>query len=1044
MVPNAIPQLLGGLRQSLLMRAGGDQTDGQLLAAFVGQRDTRALEALVRRHALMVWGVCRRTLAHHDAEDAFQATFLVLVRRAASISTREPLANWLYGVAHKTACKVRQMVVKRSTRERQVSTMPEPRAVESPDRAFGPEFWQLLHEELSRLPEKYRRPIVLCDLEGRSRADAAGQLHVRPGTVASRLMRGRAMLARRLIQRGLGLSATSLVALWSPQVALALPDALLPRTIEAAGLLAANPAVAAGLLLPKASTLTDAVLRAMGAAKWRMAGLLLLLVGLALGAVIVLFQPRVRQPSSPEQPARSPVTVTVVAAYPGATPEEVERQVALPLEAGLARALRLESVRSKSLFGVCWLYASFPPGTAREDARSEVVNCLARINNLPPGVTPQIAPGPGGAEFRYVLSCPRDAQGKPVYTLHDLRSLQDWVLEREFRTVPGVADVEGSGGVVKRYEIHPDPHRLHLMGITLNQLADAMARSNASAGGDYLNQGSVALTVRGVGLIGGGAGQFTPQVLNADTPAKAAELLRAAERRRILEIRKQEIGRVNNQPILIEDVVEGGRVPDERVGEEGVVIGGQSRTDRVFSEREEVVHGVILLRAGEDPERVRGVRERIRELNASAGKLLPGVRVEPYYASRDAGENHLWIHGTLPLNVTLEGATELAHKVRAVLHQSPEVDRVIAQLGGSAPSCNQVCFFVGLKAKAGSGKEPRARPELIAELKKRLTKQVPGTEWLSTASDPLALEQIFPDTSAEHLLLIVGPDFQELERLAGRVKGALGEVPGIENVGIFPCFGSTRLEFRVDEKKCAKFGLSAAAVNKVVSTLSARALTGMAEGEKLFDVAIRWPPRLRNNETSILDTPLDLYNNQVVPHRGPSSVPSSSGSLPPPSLTGSNADTTNPISNTPRVRLRDVVSPVSEGGAPEASYQLTTRALGALADLKVPESVLGKLRSIKDKGYNSRNALLAALGRLLDPQELRQYQDQIENQALTDAPFYRSGAEVIYRSQGRRVLPIRFSVRGRPLAEVQAAAAKKITSLLKEPYRIEWTDPTRE
>jgi cobalt-zinc-cadmium resistance protein CzcA len=554
------------------------------------------------------------------------------------------------------------------------------------------------------------------------------------------------------------------------------------------------------------------------------------------------------------------------------------------------------------------------------------------------------------------------------------------------------------------------------------------------------------MNARSVGLIGPGADQFPPQVLDADTPAIAAELLRAAERRRILEIRKLEVGRVNNQPILIEDVVEGARLRSgEEVGMRGVVIGGQTRTDRVFFEREEVVHGVIMVRPGGDPELLRGVRDRIRELNATAGKLLPGVRVEPYYTSTDAGENHVWVYGPLPPNVSPKGATELAHKVREELHQSPEVDRVVSQLGGSAPSLNQVCFFVGLKAKAAPGKEPRARPELIAELKKRLTNQVPGTEWLISASDPLALERTFPDTLAEHLLLLVGPDFQELERLAVRVMGALGEVPGIENVGIFPILGQTQLEFRVDEKKCEKFGLSTADVNKAVnSAVSAGALTGMVEGEKLFDVAIRWPSRLRNNETSILDIPLDLYNNQIVPSQGPSAVPSSTGSPPPPSLTGSKVDTTNPISSTaPRVRLRDVVSPVSENGAPGASYQLTTKALGALADLKVPASVLGKLRSIKDKGYNSRKEFLAALGSLLDPPELKQYQDQIENEALTDAPFYRAGAEVIYRSQGRRVLPIRFSVRGRPLAEVQAAAAK-ITSVLKEPYRIEWTDPTRE
>src|SRR2546422_7973044 len=158
----------------------------------------------------MVWGVCRRVLSsYHDAEDAFQATFLVLVRRAASIVSPTLVANWLYGVAHQTAMKARSTVGKRKVRERQVTDMPEPAVAEQ-------DLWNdlqpLLDQELSRLPDIYRVVIVLCDLEGKTRNEAARQLGLPEGTVGSRLARARAILGKRLAQRGVVVSGGAVVA----------------------------------------------------------------------------------------------------------------------------------------------------------------------------------------------------------------------------------------------------------------------------------------------------------------------------------------------------------------------------------------------------------------------------------------------------------------------------------------------------------------------------------------------------------------------------------------------------------------------------------------------------------------------------------------------------------------------------------------------------------------------------------------------------------------------------------------------------------------
>src|SRR5437762_2038739 len=151
MATSQMSEVLQHLRRAVLLREGVGLTDAQLLTNYISRHDEAALAALVQRHGPMVWGVCRRVLRnHHDAEDAFQATFLVLVRKAASIASRELLANWLYGVGYNTSLKTKALAARRRTRERQVAEMPEPEgAPQDPWSDLQP----LLDQELSRLPD---------------------------------------------------------------------------------------------------------------------------------------------------------------------------------------------------------------------------------------------------------------------------------------------------------------------------------------------------------------------------------------------------------------------------------------------------------------------------------------------------------------------------------------------------------------------------------------------------------------------------------------------------------------------------------------------------------------------------------------------------------------------------------------------------------------------------------------------------------------------------------------------------------------------------
>jgi RNA polymerase sigma factor (sigma-70 family) len=284
MATSQMSEIIQHLRRAVVLPDGAGLTDGQLLEDYISRRDEAALAALVRRHAPMVWGVCRRVLRnYHDAEDAFQATFLVLVRRAASIASKELLANWLYGVAHQTALKARATAAKRCAREKQVTEMPEP-AVAQQD--HWRDLQPVLDEELSRLPDKYRAVIVLCDLGGKTRKEAARQLGVPEGTVASRLATARTMLAKRLARHGLAVSGGALAAVVSQQAASAcVPPSVVSSTIKAVTLVAAGQAAAAGVIPAKVAALTKGVLKAMLVSKLKIATPVLLLVAVAITGV---------------------------------------------------------------------------------------------------------------------------------------------------------------------------------------------------------------------------------------------------------------------------------------------------------------------------------------------------------------------------------------------------------------------------------------------------------------------------------------------------------------------------------------------------------------------------------------------------------------------------------------------------------------------------------------------------------------------------------------------------------------------------------------
>jgi len=252
-------------------------TDGQLLARFVARGDQAAFAVLVQRHGPMVLGVCRRVLRDdHDTEDAFQAAFVVLARKAGTICKHDSVASWLYKVSYRIALRSR---MDRCRRQAQTKLLPpRPQESEVVD-VVRQELRQVLDEEVQRLPEKYREPILLCYLQGQTNEEAAALLRCPTGTVKIRLSRGRDILRKRLVKRGLALSATVLLTNALAEMA----QSAVPQPLTHAAAQAATGGASVTV-----AGLARAALKGIGLAKMKVAAVVLMTLGLTCLADVLL------------------------------------------------------------------------------------------------------------------------------------------------------------------------------------------------------------------------------------------------------------------------------------------------------------------------------------------------------------------------------------------------------------------------------------------------------------------------------------------------------------------------------------------------------------------------------------------------------------------------------------------------------------------------------------------------------------------------------------------------------------------------------------
>jgi RNA polymerase sigma factor (sigma-70 family) len=280
---------------------GAGLTDGQLLERFIRRGDETAFTALVRRHGPMVLGVCRRVLRDlHEAEDAFQATFLLLVRKAGSLRQPDLLGPWLHGVARRTALKARTLATRRQARERPLEDWPAP--TPSDDLAWR-DLRPVLDDAIRRLPSKYRVPFVLCYLDGMTNAQAARHLGCPPGTIATRLARAREQLRRRLTRQGIALSSGAIVtALVGGTASAKVPPMLLGATARLAAAFGAGKG--AGAIVPvSVLTLMKGVWTSMLMDKLKiLAGVLVTVSAAGIGAGLAAFPAPGDEPTALETP----------------------------------------------------------------------------------------------------------------------------------------------------------------------------------------------------------------------------------------------------------------------------------------------------------------------------------------------------------------------------------------------------------------------------------------------------------------------------------------------------------------------------------------------------------------------------------------------------------------------------------------------------------------------------------------------------------------------------------------------------------------------
>jgi cobalt-zinc-cadmium resistance protein CzcA len=520
-----------------------------------------------------------------------------------------------------------------------------------------------------------------------------------------------------------------------------------------------------------------------------------------------------------------PPLVDIVTQNPGQSAEEIERYITIPIEVDVATAPYLSAMRTISLFGLSDVKLQFTYDLTYEEAEQKVLNRLSQLPALQNQAQATISPwSPTGEIYRYQLV------GPPGYSVMDLKTLQDWVIARRFRAVPGVIDVTGWGGKTKIFEIQIDREKLVAYGLTLPQVLQTLSNSNINVGGNTVDtEVNRAIFFSAAIIIVGFIPLFTLSGVEGHIFGPMAKTYAYALAGALLAT-------FTVVPAFSAFLLH----------------------DRV---RETETIAVSILRRIYTPVVEFAVAHRILAL-ATAGLLLAlalfAVRFLGLEFLPHLEEGNLWIRATMPPSISLEEGNDFVNRMRLAIKNFPEVETVVSQQGRPDDGTDATGFFnAEFFAPLKPTKEWRkgvTKDKLIEEVNEALETQFPGVNFNFSQYIQDNVEEAVSGVKGENSVKLIGNDIVVLTETAEKIKAAMSKVRGVADLAVFTSLGQPTLRIDIDRKAAARYGLAPGDVNAAVQT----AVGGQAAGDlyeegsdRHFPLIVRLAPKYRQSIETI-------------------------------------------------------------------------------------------------------------------------------------------------------------------------------------------------